>query len=151
MRVIRILAVLAIAATFGLASGCGDDDDEDTAATEATTEEAGAGRGGATGIGMTEYAFDPARATVLRGDMIIATNDGEMPHNYTIPDTRALRGGGELTTGNVDPGSSGRVRLNVSVRGGTQHLAPGKYEVICTIPDHAEKGMRGTLTVERGG
>jgi ABC-type amino acid transport substrate-binding protein len=29
MRVIRILAVLAIAATFGLAAGCGGDDDDD--------------------------------------------------------------------------------------------------------------------------
>jgi hypothetical protein len=54
MHVLRILAVLAIAATFGLAAGCGDDDDEDTAASEATTtEEAAAGGGGAIEVGMT--------------------------------------------------------------------------------------------------
>jgi plastocyanin len=95
MRVIRILAVLAIAATFGLAAGCdGDDDDDEGAASEATTtEEAAAGGGGATEIRMTEYAFDPADVTVSRGDTITVTNDGEEPHNYTIPDTRALRGG----------------------------------------------------------
>jgi hypothetical protein len=42
MRVTRILAVLAIAATFGFAAGCGgdDDDDDDDAAAETTTTEA---------------------------------------------------------------------------------------------------------------
>ncbi|HZK51155.1 MAG TPA: hypothetical protein VFD47_06300 [Actinomycetota bacterium] len=74
-----------------------------------------------------------------------ATNDGEEPHNYTI---QGLRGGDELTTGDVDPGSSGKVRLDVSVRGGTRHLEGGKWGVICTIPGHAEQGMEGTLTVE---
>ena len=44
MRVIRLLALLAITATFGLAAGCGDDDDdEDTAAEATTTEGAAAG------------------------------------------------------------------------------------------------------------
>jgi plastocyanin len=145
--IVSLATVMLLLAGVGLV-GCGDDDD-DTAATEATTtEEAAAGGGGATEIAMTEYAFDPADVKASRGGTITATNDGEMPHNYTIPDTRALRGGGELTTGNVDPGSSGKVRLNVSVRGGTRHLAPRKYEVICTIPGHAEKGMKGTLTVK---
>jgi plastocyanin len=148
MQAIGSLAtVLLLLAGVGLVA-CGDDDD-DTAATEATTtEEAAAGGGGATEIRMTEYAFDPADVAVSRGDTITVTNGGEMAHSYTIPDTRALRGGGELTTGNVDPGSSGKVRLNASVRGGTRHLAPGKYEVICTIPGHAEKGMKGTLTIK---
>jgi uncharacterized cupredoxin-like copper-binding protein len=27
-------------------------------------------------------------------------------------------------------------------------LKPGEYDVICTIPGHAEKGMKGTLTVK---
>jgi plastocyanin len=141
MRVIRILAVLAIAATFGLAAGCGgdDDDDDDAAATEATTtEEAAAGGGGATEIAMTEYAFDPADVTVGGGDTITATNDGQLPHNYTV---MGREGGGPWTTGDVDPGSTGEVTLN---------LQPGEYEVICTIPGHAEQGMRGTLNVPVG-
>jgi uncharacterized cupredoxin-like copper-binding protein len=27
---------------------------------------------------------------------------------------------------------------------------PGEYDVICTIPGHAKKGMKGTLTVRKG-
>jgi plastocyanin len=137
MRAYRILAVLAIAATFGLAAGCGgdDDDDDDSAATEATTtEEAAAGGGGGTTVGMTEYAFDPADATVSAGDTITAQNDGELPHNYTIE-----ADGDEVTSGDVDPGSSGEVTVDVD---------PGDYDVICTIPGHAEQGMEGTITVE---
>jgi plastocyanin len=149
MHVLRILAVLAIAATFGLAAGCGDDDDEDTAASEATTtEEAAAGGGGAIEVGMTEYAFDPADLTVSKGDTITVTNDGQLPHNYTVP-TRDESAGAELPpdlrdlalgTGDVDPGSSGEYEVG--------DMALGEYKVICTIPGHAEKGMKGTLTVE---
>jgi plastocyanin len=152
MRVIRILAVLAVAATFGLATGCGGgDDDEDTVATEATTnEEAAAGGGGATEISMTEYAFDPADVTVSKGDTITVTNDGQLPHNYTVmegdgsgakklpPDLRDLA----LGTGDVDPGSSGEYEV------GDMEL--GEYKVVCTIPGHAEQGMGGTLTVRKG-
>jgi plastocyanin len=138
MRVIRILSVFAIAATFGLAAGCGgDDDDEDTAATEATTtEEAAAGGGGATEIAMTEYAFDPADVTFSRADTITVTNDGELPHNYTVP---KLKGELQLRTGDVDPGSSTKFVVS---------LPPGKYDVICTIPGHAAQGMEGTLMVK---
>jgi plastocyanin len=137
MRVIRILAVVAIAATFGLAAGCGgdDDDDEEPAATEEpAAEEPAAGGGAATEIGMSEYAFDPADATVSQGDTITATNDGEIPHNYTIE-----ADGDEVGTEDIDPGSSGDLTVDVD---------PGDYDVICTIPGHAEQGMTGTITVE---
>lgn len=83
---------------------------------------------------MTEYAFDPKDGTAAQGDTITATNDGEIPHNYTIE-----ADGDEVTTGDVDPGSSGEVTVDVD---------PGDYDVICTIPGHADQGMVGTLTVE---
>jgi plastocyanin len=135
MRVIRILAVVAIAATFGLAAGCGgDDDDDEEAAAPATAPEEAAGGGGATEISMTEYAFDPEDATVSQGDTITATNDGELPHNYTIE-----ADGDEVTTGDADPGGSGELTVD---------LAPGEYDVLCTIPGHAEQGMTGKITVE---
>jgi plastocyanin len=134
MRVVRILALVAIAATFGLAAGCGgDDDDDEAAAPEATAPEEAAGGGGAMEVGMTEYAFDPKDVTASQGDTITATNDGEIPHNFTI------EGDGETTTGDVDPGSSGELTVDV---------APGNYKVECTIPGHAEQGMVGTLTVK---
>jgi uncharacterized cupredoxin-like copper-binding protein len=39
-----------------------------------------------------------------------------------------------------DPGSSGEFEVG--------DIALGEYEVVCTIPGHAEKGMKGTLTVK---
>jgi plastocyanin len=137
MRVIRVLSVLAIAATFGLAVGCGgDDDDDDTAATEATTtEEAAAGGGGATSVSMTEYAFDPSDLTVSKGDVVEVINDGELPHNLTVE-------GQDLATSDLDPGDSQQLLL------GHRLLPAGDYEFICTIDDHAEQGMRGTLEVK---
>jgi plastocyanin len=137
MRVYRILAVVLAVAAIGAIVGCGgDDDDDEAAAPEATApEEEAAGGGGATEVGMTEYAFDPKDVTAAQGDTITATNNGEIPHNFTIEDN-----GKELaTTGDVDPGSSGEVAVDVD---------PGDYQVICTIPGHAEQGMEGTITVE---
>ena len=126
MRVIRMLAVFTIAATFGLVAGCGGDDDDDDA-----------GGGGATEIAMTEYAFDPANITGGGEDTITVTNNGQLPHNYT-----AISAGGQgtvdATTGDVNPGSTAEITLN---------LEPDEYEVVCTIDDHGDKGMRGTLNV----
>jgi plastocyanin len=98
---------------------------------------------------MTEYAFDPADVTVSKGDTITVTNDGQLPHNYTEDPKRKDYGAKELPphlrdlalgTGDVDPGSSGEYEVG--------DMALGEYKVICTIPGHAEKGMKGTLTVE---
>jgi plastocyanin len=121
-----LLSLLALGALGLVACGGDDDDDEDTVATQA--------------IRMTEYAFDPADVTVGGGDTITATNDGQLPHNYTVIGAGGA-GAVEAVTGDVDPGSTGEITLN---------LQSGEYEVICTIPGHAEQGMRGTLTVREG-
>jgi uncharacterized cupredoxin-like copper-binding protein len=137
-RRMRVAAasLLTLGALGPVACGGGDDDDEDTVATQATTtEEVVDGVGGAAEIGMTEYEFDPADAKVSRGGTITVTNNGQLPHNYTIPD---VRGVGDVTTGDVDPGSSGELTVD---------LAPARYGVICTIPGHAAQGMEGMLTV----
>ena len=135
MKAIAPLATVVLLLAGVSLVGCGDDDD-DTAATEATTtEEAAGGGGGDAEVSMTEYAFDPADATVGPGQTITATNDGELPHNYTI------KSGGpeESTSETLDPGVSGALGAPEK---------PGEYDVLCTIPGHAEKGMKGTLTVE---
>jgi plastocyanin len=127
-------SLLTLGALGLVACGGGDDDDEGTVATQATTtEEVVDGVGGATEIGMTEYEFAPAGAKVSRGDTITVTNNGQLPHNYTIPD---VRGVGDVTTGDVDPGSSGEVTVD---------LDPARYGVICTI--HTAQDMEGGLTV----
>jgi plastocyanin len=129
-----LTVLLALGALALFVTGCGGDDDDDTAATEATNTEA-AGGGGATSVSMTEYAFDPSDLTVSMGDVIEVTNDGELPHNLTVE-------GEDLATSDLDPGASEELEV------GARPLPAGDYEFICTIGDHAEQGMTGTMTVE---
>jgi plastocyanin len=140
MRRLPIALLLVLASLALVAAGCGGDDDEDTTAAETTTEDtSGAtgatgegGAGGSTEVSMTEYAFDPSDVTVSEGDSIEVVNDGQLPHNLTVTDE-------DLATDDLDGGASEELTVD---------LAPGDYEFICTIGDHADQGMTGTLTVE---
>ena len=61
-------------------------------------------------------------------------NEGSLAHNL-----RVLRGDEDIGgTPTFPAGRSESARLNL------QH---GSYEMICTVGDHAELGMRGTLRV----
>jgi plastocyanin len=129
--------LLALAALALFVAGCGGDDDDDEATepvpTEAATGATGAvGGGAATSVSMTEFAFDPSDITVSQGDTIEATNDGQIPHNLTVE-------GEDLATEDLDGGGSEELTVD---------LQPGEYDFLCTIGDHAEQGMTGTLTVE---
>jgi plastocyanin len=129
--------LLALAALALFVAGCGGDDDDDEATepvpTEAATGATGAvGGGAATSVSMTEFAFDPSDITVSQGDTIEATNDGQIPHNLTVE-------GEDLATEDLDGGGSEELTVD---------LPPGEYDFLCTIGDHAEQGMTGTLTVE---
>jgi plastocyanin len=132
--IVSLATVLLLLAGVGL-GGCGGDDDDEGAATEATTTEEAAGGGGASEVSMTEYAFDPSLLTATEGGLIEVTNDGEEPHNLTVE-------GQDLATSDLEPGASQQLRL-----GNGTVLPAGNYDVICTIPGHAEQGMRGNLSV----
>jgi plastocyanin len=83
-----------------------------------------------------EYSFDPARVVVRGAGPLTVTlrNRGELAHNL-----RLFRGDEEVGGTPTFPGGrteSGRVNL--------EH---GNYEMVCTVGDHAELGMTGTLRV----
>ncbi len=138
---LRPLATLlaALAALTIFAAGCGGDD-ETTSSTPASTTEEATGPSGASGeegasasgVAMSEYAFAPADLTVASGDSIEVTNDGEIPHNLTIEEAG-------VATSDLDGGASEELVVEAD---------PGEYEYICTIADHADLGMTGTITVE---
>src|SRR5919106_1002604 len=142
MRLGRILPLLLVIAAAGLAAGCGgdDDDDDESAATTTTTTEAGGGDGGQT-VGMTEFEFEPNDLTASQGDTITAENTGSTVHNLTIeegPDPEKATT--EIAaTPDVDAGQSGEVTVDVD---------PGEYSIVCTIANHRELGMVGTIKVE---
>ena len=141
MRQLRILPLLLAIAAVGIAAGCdgGDDEDEATeAATTATETEAG---GGGQTVGMTEFEFDPNDLTAAQGDVITAQNDGTTVHNLTIeqgPDPEQATE--ELAaTPDVEAGKSAELTVDVD---------PGDHSIVCTISNHRELGMVGTIKVE---
>lgn len=82
----------------------------------------------------TDLQFDPTTVTITAGDPVNLTlvNDGRALHDLTIP---AL--GFRL---DADPGEQASGSLTVD--------EPGTYAFECTVPGHADAGMRGTLVVQ---
>ena len=126
MRRLAVPCALLLAA-----AGCGGGDGGNPSRTVTT-----AARGTVT-ISADEYRFDPDRV-VARGPgalRIVLRNDGSVAH-----DIRLRRGGKDVGgTPSFAPGGSMAARVP---------LKPGTYEMLCTVGDHAQLGMRGTLTVK---
>jgi uncharacterized cupredoxin-like copper-binding protein len=134
------LAVLAIGA-----AGCGSDDNNDngSASTPASTpapttstqaKTTAAAGGGAVTVAESEFKLAPKDATAKAGKVTVeAKNDGQIVHNLEVEGN-----GVEKKTADLQPGSSGKLALN---------LKPGKYEMYCAIDGHRASGMEGTITV----
>ena len=87
-------------------------------------------------ISLKEFAMSPMMPTVPPGDVTIrVTNNGAIVHNLAIPDR-------SLTTGDLQPGES----KTITVKNATE----GDLDFLCTIPAHADSGMKGMLMVETG-
>lgn len=127
------LAALLCAAAF--AAGCGGDDDGEAPAERPATVAAGE----PLTIEATEYDFGPNAITVTSADgpttqEITLDNRGSLPHDIEIRD-----GENVIARSDVIEGGD-RDSLET-------HLAAGSYSFVCTVADHAEKGMRGTIAV----
>jgi FtsP/CotA-like multicopper oxidase with cupredoxin domain len=85
---------------------------------------------------MSEFSFTPPQVTAAAGAplTLVATNVGTVEHDLTVTDLG--------TTGAVPAGDSASLDLGP--------LEPGTYEIICSVPGHADTGMRATLTVTDG-
>jgi plastocyanin len=91
-------------------------------------------------FGAKEYSFEPknvivnsgsTQATVVR---FVMRNNGTQAHDLHVEKDGQDLGGTSI----LGPGGTGS---------GQATLAPGSYEFICTVGDHATLGMRGSLTV----
>jgi plastocyanin len=84
-----------------------------------------------------EYSFDPARVEVSgAGPLTIRLrNAGSLAHNLKL-----TRNGKTIGGTPTFPGGE--------TRSGRVNLEPGRYEMVCTVGDHAELGMRGELEVK---
>ncbi|HUD04798.1 MAG TPA: cupredoxin domain-containing protein [Patescibacteria group bacterium] len=83
----------------------------------------------------TEYAFTPSTFTLKKGQPAEITfkNAGAFPHNLTIS---ALN----LKTKTIQPGEEDSIRFTPD--------KTGQFSFTCTVPGHADKGMKGTLSVQ---
>ncbi len=91
-------------------------------------------------VDAKEYFFSPNRVTV-RGaagrdvrQRIELDNVGELAHNIEVLD-------GDTVVGKLRSFPAGQ-RRDLTV-----DLPPGEYRFVCTVADHDEKGMHGTLDV----
>jgi manganese oxidase len=86
-------------------------------------------------VELSEFAIAPAEVTMAAGGSLAVTNAGSVPHDLEVVDeglaTPMLDGGDEAT-------------LDLS------GLAPGTYELRCTVAGHESGGMHATLTVTEG-
>jgi plastocyanin len=88
-------------------------------------------------VSAREYSLNPARVMVGGpGELRIKLrNRGSLPH-----DVRLERGGRDV--GGTPPIPGGHSAA------ATVALHPGRYELLCTVGDHAQLGMRGVLHVK---
>jgi plastocyanin len=143
------IGALVVAAIALVACGGSDNNSTSTAATTTSggggkANAAGGGGGGGGGGSTLKISADPSGAfkfdtTSLSAkagsDTFDFTNDSPIDHNFTIETS----GGDEVAATPTFAGGTKSV---------TADLKPGTYTFLCTIPGHAEGGMKGTLTVK---
>jgi plastocyanin len=114
----------------GLLAGCGGDGD---GGSKPRAEAVPAGEPAR--VTADEYSFDPDRLSVASGRVrIVLKNDGSVAHNLKV-----LKDGEEVGGTPTFVGGESR--------SATLRLRPGRYEMVCTVGDHEQLGMRGTLVV----
>ena len=122
-RLLPLAALLLLAA-----GGCGDDDKPGRTVT-VTAERP-------IPVVADEYSFDPETIVVRRaGRLTFALeNEGDLAHNLRVFD-------GDDEIGGTDSFPGGETRE------ATVDLEPGEYRLVCTVGNHEDLGMTGTLRV----
>ena len=120
---------LTLAAFALVVAGCGGGDRPGRTVT--------APAGGTVRVVAKEYSFDPSTIVMKQPGALRLTldNRGSLAHDIKVEKDGRVIGG-------TPPFPAGESR-SASVR-----LASGTYEFICTVGDHAELGMKGTLKVD---
>lgn len=124
-RLVSLTALLML-----VASGCGNDDESPG---RTVTVEAGK----AATVVADEYSFDPETIVLTGGGKLTLEldNQGTLAHNVRVFDGGKDIGGTPTFAGG-EP------------RSGTVTVQPGEYEILCTVGDHADLGMKGKLEVK---
>jgi plastocyanin len=122
----RFALVLALSPLLVL--GCGDEDEPGRTVTTPANAELR--------VVADEYSFDPSTIVLKGAGTLTVTlrNKGSLAHNLKV-----LRGDEEIDgTPTLPAGRTESARFN---------LEHGSYRIICSVGDHEELGMTGTLRV----
>jgi plastocyanin len=143
-RPVRAAALIAAALALG---GCGEDRGEATV-TETTAaparpegpEPPPEPPAAEVDVRESEYRIDPAQIRVDRPATLAISvrNVGDERHALSVEDGQT-----GARTRTLDPGESQVLRVELK--------KPGRYRWHCPVDGHAKRGMRGSITVARGG
>lgn len=87
-------------------------------------------------VSMDEYLFEPQDITSPTGGMRVrVTNDGSLAHNWRVMDGEEQVAGTETFQGDAE--------RTISL-----DLDPGTYRLVCTVGNHEDLGMAGTLVID---
>jgi plastocyanin len=126
---VRRLALLC--ASLVAVAACGGNDDDEGGRTASVKPNS------TLRVTADEYSFDPQRVAVSgAGPLTIRLrNRGGLAHNLKL-----VRNGETIGGTPTFPGGE--------TRSGRVNLEHGRYEMICTVGDHADLGMLGELNVK---
>ncbi|MEA2441239.1 MAG: hypothetical protein QOH76_2663 [Thermoleophilaceae bacterium] len=129
-----------MALALALVTGCAGGDDKKGDGGQKQKDTVTVGHNQPIAFGADEYSFEPKNVVVNSGTSqpsvvrFVLRNNGSLAHDLHVQKGGADLGGTPI----FGPGKT---------QSGEATLGPGKYEVLCTVGDHAALGMKGTLTV----
>lgn len=146
----RILTLIAVVALFGAAlTGCPEEPEEttvippaevngvepvDVGEEEPVTEDDVLTNDNIIEVTLIDHEIEMLDEVYAGAKTFEITNEGEAVHNFEIEGQGIER----VLEEDLQPGESGTLDVD---------LQPGEYEVYCPVGDHAERGMRMTLSV----
>jgi uncharacterized cupredoxin-like copper-binding protein len=126
-----MLRPLLLAFALLLVAACGGE--------EAVDDAAPAGDGSVVEIALGEFALEPSAIALEPGAYTLhVVNEGGAVHALEVDGPS-----GEVETGNLDPGESAELEVDLS--------ESGEYELYCPVGDHRDRGMERAITVGGGG
>lgn len=130
----------AVLVSLVVLSGCGGGDDDKRGVGVQKKDAVTVGRNQPIAFGADEYSFEPKTVTVNSGTTqptvvrFVLRNNGSLAHDLHVQKDGSDLGGTPI----FGPGK---------VESGKATLGPGTYQFLCTVGDHADLGMKGTLIV----
>src|SRR4051812_10836229 len=130
----------ALVLVAALLTGCGGGGDNKKNEGVGSKDTVTVGHNQPIALGAFEYKFEPKHVIVNSGSTqptvvrFVLRNNGSLAHDLHVEeDGQDLGGTPIFGPGKTDSGQA--------------TLAPGNYEFLCTVGDHAALGMKGTITV----